>query len=339
MIVQCKQCRTKFRFDDSQIDGDGLWMRCSRCQHVFFQDNPKKMNAAAGMPQVSADSSGPVAPEKKASRLTFEPANDPPGLTAPDDDVASFLQDVMATGKAADDQSKPQSRAMDRARADIPDIDFSPGFEDLDELHEPEEASEEEPALPARRKSRIWMVALWTILVIVVIPAVVYFVVFPQLGDRYLKLGEQGLNVVLNTIGISRPMEGQSVTGQVRLQDVRQRVINNYILGNIRVVEGNAVNRADFSVARILVKGQILDAYAVVLGERASYAGNVLTDEDLTNLSEEEILKRLALPAGRDNSNERVIPNGQIPFMIIFTREPPGVIKTTVTIAGAERLL
>jgi len=340
MIIQCKQCRTKFRFDDSQIDGDGLWMRCSRCQHVFFQDNPKKTNTA-GMPQVSMDSPGPVVPERKASRLTFEPANDAPapGLTAPDDDVASFLQDVMATEKTADDKSKPQFRAMDRARADIPDIDFSPGFEDLDELHEPEETSEEEPALPARRKNRIWMVALWTILVIIVIPAVVYFVIFPQLGDRYLKLGEQGLNVVLNAVGISRPMEGQSVTRQVRLQDVRQRIINNYILGNIRVVEGNAVNGADFSVARVLVKGQILDAYAVVLGERASYAGNVLTDEDLTNLSEEEILKRLTQPAGRDNSNERVIPNGQLPFMIVFTREPPGVIKTTVTITGAERLL
>jgi hypothetical protein len=154
-----------------------------------------------------------------------------------------------------------------------------------------------------------------------------------------MKLGEHFVNIALNAVGVSQPTQGQFVTGQVKLQDIRQRVINNYILGNIRVVEGTAVNQAEFSMARILVKGEVLDAYAVVLGERVSYAGNVLTEEELTNLSEEEILKRLSVPAGLNNSNDRVIPNGRIPFMIIFTRDVPGIIKTTVMIAGAERLL
>jgi len=65
MIIQCKQCRTKFRFDDAQIVGDGLWMRCSRCQHVFFQDNPKKTTAAADIPEIK-----PVPPQKVASEKT-----------------------------------------------------------------------------------------------------------------------------------------------------------------------------------------------------------------------------------------------------------------------------
>lgn len=40
MIIQCKQCRTKFRFDDSNMQGSGIWLRCSRCGHVYFQENP-----------------------------------------------------------------------------------------------------------------------------------------------------------------------------------------------------------------------------------------------------------------------------------------------------------
>ncbi|MBE3085690.1 MAG: zinc-ribbon domain-containing protein, partial [Bacteroidetes bacterium] len=40
MIIQCRQCRTKFHFDDVLMEGDGVWMRCGSCQHVFFQDNP-----------------------------------------------------------------------------------------------------------------------------------------------------------------------------------------------------------------------------------------------------------------------------------------------------------
>jgi hypothetical protein len=125
----------------------------------------------------------------------------------------------------------------------------------------------------------------------------------------------------------------------VRLQDVRHRLINNYILGQIGVVEGTAVNRADYPISRILIKGEILDAYSVVLGDHTSYAGNILTDEELTNLSEEEILMKLSHPEGLNNSNDKIMPNGQIPFMIVFSHEPAGIIKTTVVTVGAERLL
>ncbi|MBU1965794.1 MAG: zinc-ribbon domain-containing protein, partial [Proteobacteria bacterium] len=37
MIIQCRKCETRFRFDDTLMAGDGVWVRCSRCQHVFFQ--------------------------------------------------------------------------------------------------------------------------------------------------------------------------------------------------------------------------------------------------------------------------------------------------------------
>lgn len=339
MIVQCKQCRTKFRFDDAEIDGDGIWVRCSRCQHVFFQDNPKKLNATAAMPPINQVSSQKVTPEKTTGRLAFEPANDAASRNAPDEDVASFLSAVMEPAKTASGDLMKESQTARKAGRNLTDIEFSPGFEDLDEMQESEDESEEEPASPVRKKNRAWKIALWTILVIVIIPAIIYFVVFPQLGERYFKLGERGVDVVLNVIGLAPRTTGQSVIGSVKIQNVRQRIINNYILGNIRIVEGTAVNRADFPIARILVKGEILDPYAVVMVERLSYAGNVLTDEELTNLSEEEIIRKLSLPSGLNNSNERVIPNGQIPFMIVFTRESPGTIKTTVMIAGAERLL
>ena len=53
MIIQCRQCRIKFRFDDALMQGDGLWMRCSRCQHVFFQDNPLIIKSEKEMPLVA----------------------------------------------------------------------------------------------------------------------------------------------------------------------------------------------------------------------------------------------------------------------------------------------
>jgi hypothetical protein len=52
-------------------------------------------------------------------------------------------------------------------------------------------------------------------------------------------------------------------------------VINNYILGQIGVVEGTAINRVDYPISRLLIKGYILDANLVVLGKHTSYVGNI----------------------------------------------------------------
>ncbi|MDI6616800.1 MAG: zinc-ribbon domain-containing protein, partial [Syntrophaceae bacterium] len=40
MIIECKKCGTKYRFDESQIEGDGVWVRCTRCEVTFFQESP-----------------------------------------------------------------------------------------------------------------------------------------------------------------------------------------------------------------------------------------------------------------------------------------------------------
>ena len=337
MIIQCKQCRTKFRFDDAQMEGDGVWMRCSRCQHVFFQDNLSKINPSTVMPSSSSAFVPEPPPEKTVSRLSFEPASVVRKTITPDRDVTNFLRDDTAAENAGNDDLPTESSPVKQAGINLTDIEFSPASENPDEIDDLQEPFEETPLPPVRKKGILWKVALWSVFVILVVPALSIFVVLPQLGlpqygERLAKLGNKYL-------GGSQTMRPEMVIGQVKLQDIRQRVVNNYILGNIRIVEGTAVNQADFSIARILIKAQVLDAYAVVLGERVSYAGNIISDEDLANLSEEEILRRLSQPEGRDNSNDRLIPNGQIPFMIVFTKDLPGTIKTTVKIYGAEKLL
>lgn len=330
MIIQCKQCRTKFRFDESKIEGDGLWMRCSRCQHVFFQESPAKPGPPEATP-FAADEAPSLAP---AARLSFEPAA-PAHVAAEEkrepDDV--FRRREAVPEEPAGRILPPRPEPSESVGLNLTDIEFAPGEEGAPEEEEAAAAAFEQPAAPAKKKkSKTWLALLWALLVIIVIPAVLLVFVFPQQLERYMDIGRKYL-------GASQPYEGHSVLAQVKLQDIRQRVVNNYILGNIRVVEGVAVNQADFAVARIRVKAAILDAYAVVLDERISFAGNMLSEEDLTNLSEEDLQKILSLPEGRDSSNERVIPGGRIPFMIVFTRDQPGAIKTTVTIAGAERLL
>jgi hypothetical protein len=56
-------------------------------------------------------------------------------------------------------------------------------------------------------------------------------------------------------------------------------------------------------------------------------------------MSEEQLFRELANPQGSDVPNDKIAPNGTIPFMLIFLREPAGVTKTYVIPVAAERLL
>jgi predicted Zn finger-like uncharacterized protein len=312
MIIQCKQCRTKFKFDDALMQGSGVWLRCSRCGHVYYQENPLLMKPEAVLPSEPAKPVEESIPVEKSTEL---PAQSP-SVVYRDADGFHSLDKVMGTKKYLDEEINL-------------DIEKTP---EEDIAGEKEAVVQKELAFP-KSSGKIWKIAVWSVFVILIIPAVIYFFVFPEFGDQIVKN-------VLVSVGLSEPAHPAVAVNQVvRLQDVRHRVINNYILGQIGVVEGTAVNRADYPVSRIMIKGEILDAYSVVLGDHTSYAGNILTDEELTNLSEEEILMKLSHPEGLNNSNDKIMPNGQIPFMIVFSHEPAGVIKTTVVTVGAERLL
>ena len=125
---------------------------------------------------------------------------------------------------------------------------------------------------------------------------------------------------------------------EVRLKDIRQRSVANLLSGNLRVLEGNAVNQSATALSKIRVRLVISDAYDVVLGEKAAFCGNLLTDVELSTLAEPEIQRELSIPQGSDVANERIPPGGEIPFMIVFGQEQAGAIKTVVLPAGAERV-
>ncbi|KQC10276.1 MAG: hypothetical protein APR62_12330 [Smithella sp. SDB] len=308
MIIQCRQCRTKFRFDDSLMQGSGVWLKCSRCGHVYFQENIL-MKPETNLTPKPANPMEELKPEKKSTETSTESSQ----VVYRDAEGLHSLDKTIETKKYIEKEID-----LDMRKARTEDIN--------------EEEVEQKESLFSKSSGKSWKVAIGSIFVVLIISALIFFI-FPQSGEQIIK------NVFVY-MGISEPARPEiPVTHMVRLQDVRHRVVNNYILGPIGVVEGNAVNRAEYPISRILIKGDILDAYSVVLGEHTSYAGNILTDEKLTNLSEEEILLNLSRPEGFNNSNDKIMPNEQIPFMIVFFHEPAGVIKTTVMTVGAERLL
>ena len=270
MIIQCKACKTTYRFDESVMTGEGVWVRCSRCQNVFFQMSPP--GTMKDVPQEKEDF-----PEIPLSRM-------------PEEDTQPLQAD-----------------------------------------------QEEDLGLEPKKKTSLltWILAV----VLVVLLAVVgTFYLYPSGGNAVLK------KIYTVFPGLEEFISGTPAVpkvgpAQVKIVDLKQRFVENSTMGNIRVVEGMASNASSEPMARIKVKAELYDLVGARIRESFSYCGNLLSDQELKTATEEQIAKKLSTPQGTDISNDRVTPNGMVPFMIIFLREPPGANKTLVMPVEAERLL
>lgn len=115
MIVECSRCRTKYRFDRDSIRGDGAWLRCTRCRHVFFLRNPekgedlKRDEITAGL----AEKTGPVPVEEtRAAPLPEEP---------PREDVPE-VEEVLSPEEAASKEAEQELEKLFE-ESEVPEVE------------------------------------------------------------------------------------------------------------------------------------------------------------------------------------------------------------------------
>jgi len=182
-----------------------------------------------------------------------------------------------------------------------------------------------------RRRPSVLSILIYLLATLLVL-AGIGILAFPEIGKQTVS----ELSVYLPWLEKEPP---QSIPAGIQITEVKQRFIANIFAGNLRVVEGVAQNKSGRPLTRLVMRATLMDKQDVRLGEKQSYAGNMLSDAELTTLTEEEINHRLANPQGSAASNDRIMPGGRIPFMIVWGNERPGAIKTFVSVAGAEPLL
>ncbi len=290
MIIQCEKCSTKYRFDDNLMEGDGIWVRCSRCKHEFFQENL----FARPFPAVDEDA------------------------------VLKQLDDI-------------RSGIKDREPEDLSFENLPAGEESV--IREGSSGGEKKPAGAKSGFVRFIKVFLkiLLILILLVVFAGICLWSYMQAGGLTLKDIQSSIPYLDQLIPAEDP--GVVKLSQIRIANVKQRYVQHWILGNLLIVEGTAWNSTPFPVARIRAEARLFDAKGTSLAREEAFAGNLLTDMELTTLPDENIKRELATSQGTDVSNDRVEPRGQIPFMIVFTQNYPMLKKTTVHISGVEKLL
>lgn len=330
MIVKCRKCETRYRFDEGLIDGDGIWVRCSRCSSVFFQtrpservmplfDEPTPEGLEAGhlrqveekivgdaLPELYLDQAGGDKDADTSSRLA---ANS--GVVEPQkgrDDVASGLEEI----------GKTLEEAGDAAAAD--DISFR----------------KDQITTPPKRSILGRLLAYFSLfLVLLALTGFSLYHFYPQESRDVLEKLLEQVPEAGRFLGLEKQME--TVEHPVQFSDLRQRFIHNVILGSLRVVEGKLTNTGTYPLAGLKVKGEIWDAQGMIVGERVAYCGNILTDDELMTVTEDDIVKIAGRAEGSAFINDRLSPGGGIAFMIIFVRENAGAAKTMVRFAGAKR--
>jgi len=176
------------------------------------------------------------------------------------------------------------------------------------------------------------MIVVGIVLLLVVSAGLTVWLV-PQAVKNALDIIPGG--TILNRyLGIEAP---HIMGGGIDFIDVKESFVNNWLIGDLMVINGTAVNRNSYPVSTIRVKANLLDIDGRFIEDAEADCGNFLSNEDLAKLTEKELAERLSFPAGNGIRNEPVAPEGMIPFTIVFIHPPKKAVEYIVETVSVER--
>lgn len=224
--------------------------------------------------------------------------------------------------------------------ATMPDALFEPEDEnarsdfDGNAVRDPVEQDdiEVETDAPRRRLKNFWTpgkVTAYIAVLIFVLGGVSLFV-FPDFRNTVIKNAPftKYLGLQVGT--------GNLDGGGIDFLNVRERFLENRLIGNIIIIQGFAVNRNKYPVSKVRVRAGLLDASGEFIGEAEAYCGVLLTEEELQNLTEKEIRAELNNSYGRNVTNADIPPEGNIPFMVVLPVSSANAVEYIVETAGLE---
>ena len=338
MIIECKKCNSLFRLDEGLLREDGSKLRCSVCKHVFISYPPGLEPVADEKPR-SVDQSLGETVTLDSPPVLEEQEGEPLLEDVEDADFESTFDDEAVTKRI---QAGPADRFSEQE-------DLEEGFRlEMDYQEEEEFEPEPERVKPAAEKPRKLepkpkpeptrkpaqdvspkakrggrsKAPLLIVVILLLLGggagAIVYFA--PELVPEKLAF----LKVA--------PKREPADPGVVRLRftSVSGSFVQNTEAGQLFVIRGAISNNYATTRSYVLVKGSILDDKGKVVKTKVAYAGNVFTENELQNLTKEQIDQGLRNRAGRGNANVNIQPQSSVPFMIVFEELPDNLSEFTV---------
>ncbi len=302
MIVSCEKCGTKFRLDDGAVEPGGTKVRCSLCKHVFTVYPPGPAGDRRPEP-VKGGEKAPEAVQKEPdarSRVSVGSVEDFEDFMPEFDDA--YIEDGLA------DFRKRQRTATSE-----------------------QDSGRVYPASKQKEKRPFF---LWRILRVFSLLVVFIAVIVAALYYWAPEVIEDGIRYIRENI----PAAGTESTEEKPDADADRLVLSNVAgnfvdsgtAGNLFVIRGSVQNKFPGARSFIQLQGNILDDRGMAVLQRKAYAGNPLTDAQLSEMSTEEIALAMNNREGVDGMNVDIPSGASVPFTIVFEELPENVVEFTV---------
>jgi hypothetical protein len=129
---------------------------------------------------------------------------------------------------------------------------------------------------------------------------------------------------------------GDSLTGSIALEDIRQFLVDNVEVGKIMVIQGFAVNKSHTGKDYITIEARVLDEHNAVLVKTRELCGVPLTLFQLQTLTEKELKETLGNRTTILVNNTNVTKGGRVPFVVVFPNPPAGMRTFEVQVVDAR---
>ena len=160
----------------------------------------------------------------------------------------------------------------------------------------------------------------------------------PFLSDLQIpSLSEMGSEIPF--IGDLFKSEPEDSAGGLKLalvpEGIAAEFIANSSAGMLLVVKGQVRNSYNHPRSGMRVTVKLYTAGNTVVKTATVFAGNVLSNQELSSLDLIAINARLKNSTGASNMNVGVKPGRSVPFMAVFSNLPDGVDEYSVEVAGS----
>ncbi|MBU4343820.1 MAG: zinc-ribbon domain-containing protein [Desulfobacteraceae bacterium] len=348
MIITCEKCYAKFNLDENLLKQTGSKVRCSKCQNIFLAYLPTETEKSAEPSEEMVGSE--TEEEAKATLETEEETKDV--LEIREEELLD-LSDIEKT-LAIEETPEPETVVKE----ELEEIDFELDLdtepvaektpeeaeadlefelEDVDEKKIKKEVAE--TVSLGHRADQIEKEEVGKAKKRISTPILVALIIALLTGGAY------GTYVVLKSMNIKIPFISDLVEPAVQDEagnlkiiafDIADKFIDNSKSGKLFIISGKVKNEYSGTRSFIRVTGKLYAKEKVLSKTATICCGNVLSDQDLSDMDMNSINKRLLNPFGDNKSNVNVKPGKELPFMMVFPNIPDNIKEYTVEVAGSS---
>jgi len=331
MIIECKQCGSKFKLDEGLLREEGSKVRCSVCKSLFrayppgitpsaeenrtvvdqtlgrtvtLDSSPAFKEQSAGPLLADSSEAGPAEAREEGAEMKRVEALSPDQIPEEEEELRFDFEEDIERG--------PED---DRARSTEPKETTGTKAES------PEQAEKTAP----KRKRKGSLAGILTTLLIIVLLVTGAGVALFYFAPEYIP---EPLTSYLGVAG--KPEVKDPGVRRLSFKAVSGKFYSSSKAGNLFCIQGMVFNNYPGSRSFIRVKGSLLDEKGAAVKQKLVFAGNTFSENELKDLSLEQINQSLANRTGKGSVNVNVKPQASVPFMIVFEELPENLSEFTV---------